>query len=64
MESIQGIVIGAEVLGHLELPSNGAIEHPTERDTRDLLVDLQGTLEIFSSRGSAVRVTSPPQFFL
>ena len=36
MESIQGIIVGAgELLGHLELPSNGAVEHPTKRDTID-----------------------------
>jgi hypothetical protein len=32
MESIQGIIIGAEVLGHLE---NGAVEHATKCDTND-----------------------------
>ena len=35
MESIQGIIVGAEVLGHLELPSDGAVEHATECDTID-----------------------------
>ena len=35
MESIQGIMVGAEVLGHLELPSDGAVEHATERGTID-----------------------------
>ena len=35
MESIQGIIVGAEVLGHVELPSDGAVEHATERDTID-----------------------------
>jgi hypothetical protein len=35
MESIQGIIIGAEVLGHLALPSDGAVEHATECDTID-----------------------------
>ena len=35
MESLRGIVIGTEVLGHLDLPSNGAVEHPTKRDTID-----------------------------
>jgi hypothetical protein len=33
MESIQGIMVGAEVLGHLELPSDGAVEHATECGT-------------------------------
>jgi len=32
MESIEGIIVGAEVLGHLELPSDGAVEHATECD--------------------------------
>jgi hypothetical protein len=35
VEPIKGIVVGAEVLGHPALPSNGAVEHPTERDTID-----------------------------
>jgi hypothetical protein len=35
MESIQGIMVGAEVLGHFELPSDGAVEHATECDTID-----------------------------
>jgi hypothetical protein len=35
MESIQGIIVGAEVLGHLELPSDGAVEHATECDIID-----------------------------
>jgi len=35
MESIQGIIVGAEVLGHLELPSDGAVKHATECDTID-----------------------------
>src|SRR5215469_1936471 len=35
MESIQGIIVGAEVLRHLELGSDGAVEHATERDTID-----------------------------
>jgi hypothetical protein len=35
MESIQGIILGAQVLGHLELPSDGAVEHATECDTID-----------------------------
>src|ERR1700732_5536559 len=30
-----GIVVGTEVLRHPELPSNGAVEHPTECDTVD-----------------------------
>jgi hypothetical protein len=33
MESIQGIMVGAEVLGHLELSSDGAVEHATECGT-------------------------------
>jgi hypothetical protein len=28
-------MVGAEVLGHPRLPSNGAVEHPTECDTVD-----------------------------
>ena len=28
-------MVGADVLGHPRLPSNGAIEHPTECDTVD-----------------------------
>ena len=36
MESIQGIIIGAEVVRHLELPSDDAVEHATECDTIDL----------------------------
>jgi hypothetical protein len=35
MESIQGMMVGAEVLGHLELPSDGAVKHATECDTID-----------------------------
>ena len=35
MESIQGIMVGAEVLGHLELPSDGAVKHATGCDTID-----------------------------
>src|SRR5215472_14456338 len=35
MESIQGIIVGAEVLGHLGLPSDGAVEHATECYTID-----------------------------
>src|SRR5215470_15671056 len=35
MESIKRIIVGAEVLGHLELPSDGAVEHGTECDTID-----------------------------
>jgi len=30
------IVVGADVLRHPALPSNGAVEHPTECDTIDL----------------------------
>ena len=33
VEPIKRIVVGADVLRHSELPSNGAVEHPTERDT-------------------------------
>ena len=33
VESIKWIVVGAEVVRHPELPSNGAVEHPTECDT-------------------------------
>src|SRR5205814_8617682 len=29
----KGIMVGAEVLGHPRLPSNGAVEHPAEFDT-------------------------------
>jgi len=36
MESIQKIIVSAEVLKHLELPSDGAVEHATECDTIDL----------------------------
>src|SRR5215470_8500571 len=35
MESIQGIIVGAEVLGRLDLPSDGTVEHATECDTID-----------------------------
>ena len=31
----KGIMVGAEVLGHPRLPSNGAVEHPAECDTVD-----------------------------
>ena len=33
VEPIKRIVVGADVLRHSELPSNGVVEHPTERDT-------------------------------
>ena len=33
VEPIKRIVVGADVLRHSELPSNGPVEHPTERDT-------------------------------
>src|SRR6266566_6965985 len=36
VEPIKRIVVGADVLRHPELPSNGAVEHPTECDTIDL----------------------------
>src|ERR1035437_9614218 len=32
---IKGIMVGAEVLGHPGLPSNGAVEHPAKCDTMD-----------------------------
>ena len=32
---IKGIMVGAEVLGHPGLPSNGAVEHPAKCDTID-----------------------------
>ena len=35
MESVEWIVVGADVLRHPELPSNGAVEHPTKCDTID-----------------------------
>jgi hypothetical protein len=35
MEAKERIVVGAKVVWHPELPSNGAIEHPTERGTID-----------------------------
>jgi hypothetical protein len=35
VEPVEWIVVGAEVLRHPELPSNGAVEHPTECDTVD-----------------------------
>ena len=31
----KGIMVGAEVLGHPRLPSNGAVEHPAKCDTVD-----------------------------
>ena len=31
----KGITVGAEILGHPSLPSNGAVEHPAECDTVD-----------------------------
>ncbi len=36
MEPIKRIVVGADVLRHPALPSNGAVEHATESDTIDL----------------------------
>src|SRR2546427_8715590 len=36
MEPVEWIVVGSDVLRHPALPSNGAIEHPTECDTIDL----------------------------
>src|SRR5467141_2403652 len=36
VEPIKWIVVGAKVLRHPELLSNGAVEHPTESDTIDL----------------------------
>ena len=35
VELIKRIVVGTEVLRHAEVPSNGAVEHPTECDTID-----------------------------
>jgi hypothetical protein len=35
VEPIERIVVGAEVLRHPALPSNGAVEHPTECDPID-----------------------------
>ena len=35
VEPIEWIVIGAQVLRHPALPSNGTVEHPTEGDTID-----------------------------
>jgi len=36
VETIKWIVVGAQVLRHPKLPSNGTVEHPTECDTIDL----------------------------
>jgi hypothetical protein len=36
VEPIKRIVVGAELLWHPALLSNGAVEHPTECDTVDL----------------------------
>ena len=36
MEPIQRIIVGAQVLRQPAMPSNGAVEHPTECDTIDL----------------------------
>ena len=35
LKPIQRIVVGAEVLRHRSVASNGLIEHPAERDTID-----------------------------
>src|SRR6476620_10275271 len=35
VEPIKEIVVGAQVLRHPALPSNGTVEHPTEGDTID-----------------------------
>ena len=35
VEPIEWIVVGAQVLRHPALPSNGTVEHPTEGDTID-----------------------------
>ena len=35
VEPIEWIVVGAQVLRHPSLPSNGTVEHPTEGDTID-----------------------------
>src|ERR1017187_5667644 len=34
-KAIEGIMVGAEVLGHPALPSNRAVEHPAKSDTVD-----------------------------
>src|SRR5271166_1786912 len=36
MEPIERIIVGAQVLRQTAMPSNGAVEHPTEGDTIDL----------------------------
>jgi len=36
MEPIERIIVGAQVLRQPAMPSNGAVEHPTEGDTIDL----------------------------
>jgi hypothetical protein len=36
MEPIERIIVGAQVLRQPAMPSNGAVEHPTECDTIDL----------------------------
>jgi hypothetical protein len=36
MEPIERIIVGAQVLRQPAMPSNGAVEHPTESDTIDL----------------------------
>jgi len=35
VEPIEWIIVGAQVLRHPALPSNGTVEHPTEGDTID-----------------------------
>ena len=35
MESMQGIIVGAEVLGRPELASDGTVKHATECDPID-----------------------------
>ena len=35
VKSKKGIMVGAEVLGHPRLPSNGTVEHPAKCDTVD-----------------------------
>jgi hypothetical protein len=43
LEPVEWVVVGAEVLGHLEWPLRGAVEHPTECNTIDRAgVDAEG----------------------
>ena len=50
LKPIKGIMIGAEVLRHPALPSNGAIEHPAECDTVDGSSYGQKTRRIYYAR--------------